>query len=403
MPGGVPAKGGRTVTELEPVAPLDLAAQRARLGDRIERAIARVVEHGRFVMGPEVLELEERLAAFCGAPHAVSCSSGTDALLLALMAWGVGPGDAVFVPAFTFAASAEAIVLAGATPVFVDVDPVTFNLDVASLEAAVNADICLRPAGVIAVDLFGQPADYDAIRALAGEHGMWVLADAAQSFGSTLHGRGAGTYADAVATSFFPTKPLGGYGDGGAVFTADAGMADRLRSHRVHGQGEYAYDHVRIGITGRLDTIQAAVLLPKLDILGEEIEARQRLADRYSAALADVAVVPVIDPRATSAWAQYTVQVDCRDTVATRMAAGGVPTAVFYPKPLHRQPAYASFPVAPDGLPVAEALSPRVLSLPVHPYLTEGAQDRVIDALRRAVVELRTAGGSVRASGRTGP
>jgi dTDP-4-amino-4,6-dideoxygalactose transaminase len=388
--------------ELEPVTPLDLAAQRARLGDRIERAIARVVEHGRFIMGPEVLELEERLAAFCGAPHAVSCSSGTDALLLALMAWGVGPGDAVFVPAFTFAASAEVIVLAGATPVFVDVDPVTFNLDIASLEAAVSAGVGLRPAGVIAVDLFGQPADYDAILALAGEHGMWVLSDAAQSFGSTLHGRGAGTYADAVATSFFPTKPLGGYGDGGAVFTADAGMADRLRSHRVHGQGDHSYDHPRIGMTGRLDTIQAAVLLQKLDILGEEIDARQRLADHYSAELSDVAVVPVIDPRATSAWAQYTVQVDCRDAVAARMAACGVPTAVFYPKPLHRQPAYARFPVAPGGLPVAEAVSQRVLSLPVHPYLTEGAQRRVIDALRRAVVELRTAGGSVEASRRTG-
>ena len=387
---------------VEAVAPLDLAAQRSRLGDRVEQAIQRVVEHGRFIMGPEVFELEERLAAFCGAPHAVSCSSGTDALLLALMGWGVGSGDAVFVPAFTFAASAEVIVLAGATPVFVDVDPATFNLDVASLEAAVTADLGRRPAGVIAVDLFGQPADYDAIRALAAEHGMWVLSDAAQSFGSTLDGRGAGTYGDAVATSFFPTKPLGCYGDGGAVFTAEAEMAARLRSLRVHGEGEHPYDHPRIGMTGRLDTIQAAILLQKLDILGEEIEARQRLAERYSAELSEVAVVPTVDKRASSAWAQYTVQLDCRDAVAARMAEWGVPTAVYYPKPVHHQPAYAGFPVAPGGLPVAEAVPQRVLSLPVHPYMTEGAQGRVIDALRRAVAELRMAGGSVEAPGRTG-
>jgi dTDP-4-amino-4,6-dideoxygalactose transaminase len=385
----------------EAITALDLAAQRARLGDRIERAIQRVVEHGRFIMGPEVFELEERLAEFCGAPHAVSCSSGTDALLLALMAWGVGPGDAVFVPAFTFAASAEVIVLAGATPVFVDVDPVSFNLDVASLEAAVATDHGLRPAGVIAVDLFGQPADYAAIRGLADEHGMYLLSDAAQSFGSTLAGRGAGTYGDAVATSFFPTKPLGCYGDGGAVFTADAEMADRLRSLRVHGQGEHSYSHPRIGMTGRLDTIQAAVLLQKLDILGEEIEARQRLADRYSAELADVAVVPLVDDGATSAWAQYTVQLDCRDAVAARMAEWGVPTAVYYPKPLHQQPAYARFPVAPGGLPVAEAVSQRVLSLPIHPYLTDAGQRRVVDALRGAVADVRRAGGSVQVPGRT--
>jgi dTDP-4-amino-4,6-dideoxygalactose transaminase len=386
----------------EPIAALDLGAQRARLGDRIERAIQRVVEHGRFIMGPEVFELEERLAAFCGAPNAVSCSSGTDALLLALMAWGVGPGDAVFVPAFTFAASAEVIVLAGATPVFVDVDPVTFNLDVASLEAAVKADIGLRPAGVIAVDLFGQPADYDAIRDVTAERGMWVLSDAAQSFGSTFDGRGAGTYGDAAATSFFPTKPLGCYGDGGAVFTADAEMAARLRSHRVHGQGEHAYDHPRIGMTGRLDTIQAAILLQKLDILAEEIQARQRLADRYSAELSDVAVVPVVDRRTTSAWAQYTVQLDCRDAVAAHMAERGVPTAVYYPTPVHRQPAYTGFPVTPTGVSAAEALSERVLSLPVHPYLSDAAQSRVIDAVRRAVAETSGAG-SVGVSGRTGP
>jgi dTDP-4-amino-4,6-dideoxygalactose transaminase len=388
--------------ELEPVAPLDLAAQPGPLGDRIDRAIQRVMEHGRFIMGPEVFELEERLADFCGAPHAISCSSGTDALLLALMAWGVGAGDAVFVPAFTFAASAEVVVLAGATPVFVDVDPVTFNLDVASLEAAASTQHGLRPAGVIAVDLFGQPADYHAIRALASDHGMWVLSDAAQSFGSTLDGRGAGTYADAVATSFFPTKPLGCYGDGGAVFTADDDLAERIRSLRIHGQGEHAYDHPRVGINGRLDTIQAAVLLQKLDLLGEEIEARQRLAGRYSAELAGVAVTPAIGDGRTSAWAQYTVQLDGRDAVAAHLAGEGVPTAVYYPTPVHRQPAYSDFPVAPRGLPVAESVSQRVLSLPIHPYLSDGGQRRVIDALQRAVAEQRLAGGSVEVSGRTG-
>jgi dTDP-4-amino-4,6-dideoxygalactose transaminase len=366
------------------IAPLDLAAQRARLDGRVERAMQRVVEHGQFIMGPEVFELEERLATFCGAPHAVTCSSGTDALLLALLAWGAGPGDAVFVPGFTFGASAVVVALAGATPVLVDVDPTSFNVDVASLERAIDADLGLRPAGVIAVDLFGQPADYSPIRAIARGHGMWVLSDAAQSFGSTLDGRGAGTYGDAVATSFFPTKPLGCYGDGGAVFTADDGLAERLRSLRIHGQGDSPYDHPHIGITGRLDTIQAAILIQKLDVLAEEIDSRQRLADRYSAELADVAVVPVITERATSAWAQYTVQLDCRDEVAAHMAAAGVPTAVYYPKPLNHQPAYAGFPTTPGGVPVAEAVARRVLSLPLHPYLSDEAQSRVIDAFRRA-------------------
>jgi dTDP-4-amino-4,6-dideoxygalactose transaminase len=379
------------------VEAVDFAAQRARLGGAIERGIARVVEHGRFVMGPEVGELEDRLAAYCGAGHAVTCSSGTDALFLALLAWGVGPGDAVFVPAFTFAASAEVVALAGATPVLVDIDPCSYTLDAASLEAAVATDLGLRPAGVIAVDLFGQPADYRAIGAIAGRHGMWVLADAAQSFGSTLDGRGAGTYGHAAATSFFPTKPLGCYGDGGAVFTADAGLADRVRSLRAHGQGEHPYDHPRIGITGRLDTIQAAVLLAKLDVLAEELGARRRLADRYSAELAGVATVPLVGTRATSAWAQYTVQVDHRDEVAAHMAGAGVPTAVYYPRPLHHQPAYAGFPTAPGGLPAAEAVARRVLSLPVHPYLTEEAQARVIEALRTAVA-VAGAGAGRRAS-----
>lgn len=366
------------------------------MGDRVERAIGRVLEHGRFIMGPEVYELEERLAAFCGARHAIGCASGTDALLLALMAWQAGPGDAVFVPAFTFAATAAVVALVGATPIFVDVDPVSYNLDVVSLQRATAgsaADGGLRRAGVIAVDLFGVPADYDAIGAVAADHGMWVLADTAQSFGSSLHGAGAGTFGAVSATSFYPTKPLGCYGDGGAIFTDDDDLAARMRSLRVHGAGESAYDHRLIGINGRLDTIQAAVLLQKLDLLPEELAARQRLAERYSAELADVVVVPTVGEGRTSAWAQYTVQVERREAVARRLGEWGVPTAVHYPKSLHDQPAYRSFPVAPGGLPVAEALAERVLSLPIHPYLQAAAQARVIDALRRAVEESEPGGG----------
>ena len=382
--------------EQAPVALIDLAAQRARLGDRVERAIGRVLEHGRFIMGPEVQELEQRLAAFSGARHAIGCGSGTDALLLALMAWQAGPGDAVFVPAFTFAATAEVVALVGATPVFVDVDPVSYNLDVASLQRAIASaarDVGLRPAGVIAVDLFGVPADHDAIGAVAADHGMWVLADTAQSFGATLHGAGAGTFGTVSATSFFPTKPLGCYGDGGAVFTEDDDLANRMRSLRVHGAGDSAYDHRLIGINGRLDTIQAAVLLQKLDLLPEELAARERLAGRYAVELADLVTVPTVGEGRTSAWAQYTVQVERREVVAARLAGWGVPTAVHYPKSLHHQHAYRAFPVAPGGLPVAEALAERVLSLPVHPYLEAAAQMRVIGAVRRAVEESKRAGG----------
>lgn len=368
-----------------PVGLIDLAAQRARLGPGLDDAVRRVLEHGRFILGPEVAELEERLAAYCGARHAVACASGTDALLLALLAWAVGPGDAVFVPAFTFAATAEVVALAGATPVFVDVDPVSYNIDPGSLGAAVEATMELQPAGVIPVDLFGQPADYEAIEVIAGGNGMWVLADAAQSFGATRHGRWAGTLGTAAATSFFPTKPLGCYGDGGAVFTADDDLADRLRSLRAHGRGADAYDHVRIGVTARLDTIQAAVLLEKLPVLDEELAARRRLAARYSAALADVVVVPTVGEGMESAWAQYTVQLDDRDAVAACLADQGIATAVHYPRALCHQPAYRGFPVAPGGVPVAEALARRVLSLPLHPYLPPAAQDRVIAAVRRAL------------------
>jgi len=366
---------------------IDLQAQRRRIGPRLDEAIARVLAHGRFVLGPEVGELEARLAGFCGARHAVACANGTDALQLSLMALEIGPGDAVFVPAFTFAASAEAVVLAGATPVFVDVLDADFSLDAASLEAAVAA--CrqagrLRPAAVMPVDLFGQPADYAAVAAVADRHGLVVLADAAQSFGARWLDRDVGTLGRLTATSFFPAKPLGCYGDGGAVFTDDAQLAERLVSLRVHGQGEDKYRNLRVGLNSRLDTLQAAVLLAKLEIFPEEIAARQRVAARYTAGLGNLAATPRLAPGRTSVWAQYTVRLPERDRVAATLRAAGIPTAVYYPVPLNRQPAYRGAPTAPAGVPVAERLASEVLSLPMHPYLDAATQDRIVEAVGRA-------------------
>jgi dTDP-4-amino-4,6-dideoxygalactose transaminase len=367
---------------------VDLQAQRARLGTRIDEAIARVLDHGIFILGPEVKTLEGQLADYCGARHAVGCANGTDALVMALMARGVGPGDAVYVPSFTFASTAEAVALVGATPVFVDVDE-TFNMAPASLVDALDATEGLRPVAVIPVDLFGLLADYEAIGKIADQHALWVLADAAQSFGASRDGRRAGSFGDIATTSFFPAKPLGCYGDGGAIFTDDDETAAVLRSIRVHGKGSDKYDNVRIGTNGRLDTLQAAILIEKLAILPDEIEARQRVADRYSKGLADIVRIPATGAGQTSAWAQYTVQVDDRDGVAAMLKAAGVPTAVYYPKPLHRQTAYRGYPVAPGGLPVSDALAERVLSLPMHPYLDEASQDRVIAAVREAVSSTR--------------
>lgn len=365
---------------------IDLAAQQARLRSDIDRAVARVLDHGRYIMGPEVGELEAGLAAFSGVDHAVSCASGTDALVMALLVHGVGPGDAVFVPTFTFAATAEAVALLGATPVFVDVDDVTFNLDVGKLSDAIAATPAgLRPVGVIAVDLFGLPADYHAIDEVVSERGLWVVADAAQSFGAGRGGRSVGQMAQITTTSFFPAKPLGCYGDGGAVLTTDATVAEVLRSVRVHGSGSEKYDNVRLGINGRLDTLQAAILLSKLAVFADEIEARQRVAERYSAALSDVAVVPQIPAGARSTWAQYTLRVTDRDAVVDAMRAHGVPTAVYYPRPLHLQTAYRGFPTASSGVAVSERLAGEVLSIPMHPYLSDADQDTVIDAVRRSV------------------
>ena len=354
---------------------IDLKSQQQLISARLAENIQRVLAHGQYVMGPEVQELEARLAAYVGVKHAISCSSGTDALLMSLMAYGVGPGDAIFTTPFTFIATAEVIQLLGATPVFVDIDPKTFNLDPEALAEAVSrlgqtpGTAHLKPKGIIPVDLFGQPADYDRIHAIAQAHSLFVLEDAAQSFGATYKGRRAGALAETAATSFFPAKPLGCYGDGGAVFTDDDDLAEILSSIRVHGQGKHKYEHVRIGLTGRLDTLQAAVLLAKLEIFDQEVTARQRVAQRYSAALNPLVEVPFVDPACTSVWAQYSVLSESRELLQQKLQAAQIPTAIYYPLPLHLQRAFAHLGYKPGDFPVSESASRRIFSLPMHPYL----------------------------------
>jgi dTDP-4-amino-4,6-dideoxygalactose transaminase len=374
----------------KPIPFIDVAAQRRRLGSAIDDAVGRVLAHCQFIQGPEVRALEADLAAFCGARHVIGCASGTDALLLVLLAWEIGRGDAVICPAFTFHATAEQVALLGATPVFADVEADTFNIDPASLERAVTTAkaLGLKPRAVIPVDLFGLPADHDAIAAIAEKHGLLVLDDAAQSFGATYRGRKLGKLATATATSFFPAKPLGCYGDGGAVFTDDDALAARVKSLRVHGESPTdKYDALRIGVTGRLDTIQAAVLIEKLKIFPEEIAARQAVAARYGECLADVAITPRTGNESTSVWAQYTIRLapGRRDALGAALKAEGIPTAIYYAKPLHRQAAYRDFPVVDGGLPVCEQLAEEVISLPMHAYLEPAVQDRVIAAVRRAL------------------
>jgi dTDP-4-amino-4,6-dideoxygalactose transaminase len=372
-----------------PIPFIDVAAQRHRLGGAIDEAVARVLAHCQFIQGPEVRALEAELAAFCGVKHVIGCSSGTDALLLVLMAWEIGPGDAVICPSFTYHATAEAVALLGATPVIADVQAATFNLDPASCERAIATAkrLGLKPRAVIPVDLFGLPADHDAINALAAAHGLLVLDDVAQAFGATYRGGKLGALTTAAATSFFPAKPLGCYGDGGAVFTDDDTLAARVKSLRVHGEGADRSEAARIGITGRLDTIQAAVLLEKLKIFPEEIAARDRVATRYAAGLADVATVPRVGNESTSVWAQYTIRLKPgrRDGLAAALKAQGIPTAIYYTKPLHRQPAYRGFPLADGGVPVSGQLAEEVISLPMHAYLEVPVQDRIIGAVRRAL------------------
>ena len=372
-----------------PIPFIDVAAQRRRLGRSVDEAIARVLGHCQFILGPEVRAFEAALAAFCGARHAVSCASGTDALVLVLMAKGIGSGDAVICPSFTFTATAEVAALVGATPVFADVEEGSFNLDPESLQraCATARKLGLRPKVVIPVDLFGQPADYDRIMPVAEEEGLFVLDDAAQAFGATYKNRRLGALAPATATSFFPAKPLGCYGDGGAVLTEDEELAQVMRSVRVHGEGRDKYDCVRIGLNGRLDTIQAAILIEKLKIFPDEIVARERVARRYSAGLADVAIVPKLARGSTSVWAQYTIRLAAgrRDALAAALNPQGIPTAIYYPTPLHCQEPYRRFPVAEGGAPVSERLADEVISLPMHAYLDEATQDRIIAAVRRAL------------------
>jgi dTDP-4-amino-4,6-dideoxygalactose transaminase len=371
------------------VAFIDVAAQRRRLGDAIDTAIARVLDHGQYILGPEVRMLEADLSRFCGAKEAIGCSNGTDALALVLMAKGVRQGDAVICPAFTFAATAEVVAWVGATPIFIDADPDTFNIDPSQIELAIAKakQLELRPVGLIAVDLFGQPADYDAFAPICAAHGLWILADAAQSFGATYNARKVGTLTFATATSFYPAKPLGCYGDGGAIFTDDAELAAIIRSLRVHGEGGDKYDNVRIGINGRLDTIQAAVLIEKLKIFREEIGARNAVAARYNAALADLAIVPKVADGCESTWAQYTIRIapKQRDTFAASLKAEGIPTAIYYPRPLHQQTAYRHYPIAGNGLPVSDKIAQEVISLPMHAYLEREVQDYIVDAVRRAL------------------
>jgi len=368
---------------------IDLASQRRRLGSRVDEAIANVVNSCQFVMGPPVFEAERQLAAFCGAKHALTCSSGTDALQLYLMAKGVKAGDAVLCPAFTFAATAEVIVLLGATPVFVDVLPDTFNMDPDSLKSGIATarQHKLNPVGVMTVDLFGLPADYDAIEPICAHEGLWLLCDAAQGFGGTYKGRKVGTIGDATATSFFPAKPLGVYGDGGAVTTDNAELNEILKSLRVHGQGADKYDNVRIGLTARMDTIQAAVLIEKLGIFEDEIAARNKAAKVYNEGLAPFCIVPAMPEGLTSVWAQYTVRVkpERRDAIMASLKSEGVPTAIYYPKPIHTQEPYKHAPIAGNGLAVTETIRHEVFSLPMHAYLDEAAQTRVVEAFERAV------------------
>ena len=372
---------------------IDLGAQRERLGDRLKAAIDRVVEGGKYILGPEVAEFEKQLAAYIGVKHVVACANGTDALLIPLYASGIGPGDAIFVPSFTFAATAEVVALAKAEPVFVDVDPDTYNIDIASLEAAiemVKREGRLTPKAIIPVDLFGLSADYDAIEKIARRENLLVIEDAAQSTGGMFGGRKCGGFGKVAGTSFYPAKPLGCYGDGGAMFTNDDELAALLRSYAFHGKGETQYDNIHVGVNSRLDTLQAAILIEKLAILEDEMVARQNVAARYSQGLGDVVKVPAIPDGSRSAWAQYAIEAPDRDALKAHLQSLGIPTAIYYVKPLHEQVAYRHYSRTPTGLAVSEALAEQILSLPMHPYLGEHDQDRVIDAIRGFVATRAT-------------
>lgn len=356
---------------------IDLGAQQDRIRLELDRRIAAVLAHGQYILGPEVAELEERLAAFAGAAHCISVANGTDALQIALMALGVGPGDEVITPSFSYIATAETVAVLGARPVYVDIDPTSYLIDLDRIEAAITA----RTKAIIPVSLYGQCPDFAAIEAIAARHGVTVIEDGAQSFGAEHHGRRSGALCTIGCTSFFPSKPLGCYGDGGAMFTSDPDLATRIRQIARHGQ-DRRYHHIRVGVNSRLDTLQAAILLAKLDVFADELDARDRVAALYAAALGEAGIAaPVVLPGNRSAWAQYTVRVANRDAVAARLKEHGVPTAVHYPLPLHRQPAVAD---ADCHAPESERAANEVLSLPMHPYMGEAEVGRVVEALEAA-------------------
>ncbi len=364
---------------------IDLLAQRKRLGNKIDKSVMDVINSGQFIMGPALFEMEEKLAKFAGTKYAISCGSGTDALMMPLMAWGIGPGDAVFVPSFTFIATAEVVSLVGATPVFCDVKADTYNMDPESLKLGIEKAKSegLTPKAIIPVDLFGLPADYDALNAIAEEQNLIILEDTAQGFGGAYKGKRSGSFGKAAATSFFPAKPLGCYGDGGAIFTDCEELTEKLKSIRVHGFGEERYHHVRIGLNGRMDTVQAAIILHKLDIFEDELAARDKIATKYTDAFKDLMVTPHVPEDHFSCWAQYTVRLNSmeRQTFADALKEKGVPTAVYYPIPLHQQPGYEHYPVASTSLPVTEEICKNVISLPMHPYLEAETQDYIIKSV----------------------
>ena len=366
---------------------IDLKFQQNLIRNKLEARILQVLDHGSYVMGAEVFELENQLADYCGAKHVISCANGTDALQLALMCESIGPGDAVFVPSFTFAATCEAVQLVGATPVFVDICDDSYNIDPNSLVQAIDSAKAadLKLTAVISVDLFGQPADYPEIIEIAKDNQLIVIADAAQSFGSTLYDKPTGTWGDYTTTSFFPAKPLGCYGDGGAIMTDDPDKAAILKSIRIHGQGSDKYENIRLGMNSRLDTMQAAILIEKLAIFEGELKMRDRVAQLYNSGLDGHVVVPKLMDGVFSSWAQYTVCVQNRDYVVNQLKNAGIPTAIYYPRPIHTQKPYRNCPLPKNGLPVTEKRAEEVLSLPMHAYLDEETQSRIINQVRKAV------------------
>lgn len=363
---------------------IDLKAQYAHLKEKIDARIQKVLDHGHYIMGPEVQELEEKLAEYVGVKHCISCANGTDALQLALMAFDIGEGDAVFVPTFTFFATAEVVAFAKSTPIFIDSDERTFNIDPAKLEAAIIKTIDenkLKPKAIIAVDLFGLPADYPKIEAIAKKYNLKLIEDSAQGFGGSINGKKAGSFGDVATTSFFPAKPLGCYGDGGAIFTNSDDIAELLRSFRVHGKGADKYDNVRVGVNSRLDTIQAAILLEKLAVFPQELEARNKIAAYYTEALKERFAIPIVPEGYLSSWAQYTLIDSNRTALMSQLKSANIPTMVYYSKCMHHQTAFAHLLEMKPNCPVAERLSKIVFSLPMHPYLKEDSIIKVVNKL----------------------